>query len=433
MDDGFFEGFSRDLHNADIWKDYHTEFRIGRTKSKDLANPAKLGDPVSVKAEGADSSPIPQDQGSRAFSRSSDTLPSKENKPIKRLKDLANPTLLGDPISLKAEAADSTPTDQDRGAQSPPSKEDKLSSGKKMPEKRLKDLANPTQLGDPVSLKAEAADSSPTDQDRGAQVSSPQGQILPSENIKPKPRLKGLVNPTQLGDPVSLKAESTDSIPADEDRGAQPRAASSLSSLTSATSTRQPLQAPQASTTMASEITPPKPLTSHSLGLSQPLPPLPTIDTTTLFWSMMAFSRNPNPHIYPALLSLHSSRRFILGALSNTVTFFPTHPYSASHPLLSLFDIFVSSAAVGLRKPDRAIYELAMDEVRRIDGERGGSGVEVGDVLFLDDIGENVRMGEEMGWRVVKVRLGRTEEAVMELEKETEMQLSGKEEVKAKL
>lgn len=36
--------------------------------------------------------------------------------------------------------------------------------------KSLKDLAkeNPTQLGDPVSLKAETSDNEPTDQDRGA-------------------------------------------------------------------------------------------------------------------------------------------------------------------------------------------------------------------------------------------------------------------------
>lgn len=36
--------------------------------------------------------------------------------------------------------------------------------------KSLKELAkgNPTQLGDPVSLKAETSDTEPTDQDRGA-------------------------------------------------------------------------------------------------------------------------------------------------------------------------------------------------------------------------------------------------------------------------
>ena len=45
--------------------------------------------------------------------------------------------------------------------------------------KSLKDLAqdklekNPSQLGDPVSLKAETSDSHPTEQDRGAQPADP--------------------------------------------------------------------------------------------------------------------------------------------------------------------------------------------------------------------------------------------------------------------
>jgi len=71
-----------------------------------------------------------------------------------------NPSQLGDPVSLKAETSDSEPTDQDRSA---------LGNGKG-DKKSLKDLAkeNPTMLGDPVSLKAETADSEPTDQDRGA-------------------------------------------------------------------------------------------------------------------------------------------------------------------------------------------------------------------------------------------------------------------------
>lgn len=51
------------------------------------------------------------------------------------------------------------PTDQDRGAK-----------GKGDGKKSLKELAqkNPTQIGDPVSLKAETSDTEPTDQDRGA-------------------------------------------------------------------------------------------------------------------------------------------------------------------------------------------------------------------------------------------------------------------------
>lgn len=92
------------------------------------------------------------------------------------LKDIAesklksgNATQLGDPISLKAETSDSSPTDDDRGAAGD-KREEGVASGQQMERKSLKEVAesNPTMLGDPVSLKAETADSEPTEEDRGA-------------------------------------------------------------------------------------------------------------------------------------------------------------------------------------------------------------------------------------------------------------------------
>lgn len=52
--------------------------------------------------------------------------------------------------------------------------EDKLKSG------------NASQLGDPVSLKAEAADSEPTDQDRGARGAQPPRKDTNSAGNKTK-------------------------------------------------------------------------------------------------------------------------------------------------------------------------------------------------------------------------------------------------------
>jgi hypothetical protein len=117
----------------------------------------------------------------------------------KSLKEIAkeNPTLLGDPTSLKAEQTDAshsvtskkspkkpdespTHTPSSGNTKSDPSNEvkgyditDKKTAGEKSgPRKnKLREAyvkGNPSQLGDPVSLKAEAADSEPTDQDRGA-------------------------------------------------------------------------------------------------------------------------------------------------------------------------------------------------------------------------------------------------------------------------
>ncbi|MCJ1436654.1 hypothetical protein MMC27_006035 [Xylographa pallens] len=307
----------------------------------------------------------------------------------KKLKDLAlaNPTQLGDPVSLKAEAADSEPTDQDRGARSSPSTGGSGSRSEPsdpQPLKSLKQLAkeNPTQLGDPVSLKAETADSEPTEHDRGARSPSEK----PPQTQQPK-RLKDLAteNASQLGDPVSLKAETAASSPTNQDRGASS----------------------------------PTPTTSAS-----PPPPF-TISAPTLFWNMMTISRTPDPHLAPYLshLASLSPRPFLLGALSNTIAFPASHPFAAatapSAPLRRSFDVFIASAEVGLRKPHREIYELALRALDRLDRERGGAGVAPGEVLFLDDIAENVRMGREVGMRTLRVRLGETEGAVRALEEAT--------------
>lgn len=90
----------------------------------------------------------------------------------------ANPSQLGDPVSLKAEASDNIPKPDEAGSQSsstPPSKSGGSSSGaggEKLREKAAKKLhgpdANPSQLGDPISLKAEQSGNVPTPGEEGA-------------------------------------------------------------------------------------------------------------------------------------------------------------------------------------------------------------------------------------------------------------------------
>jgi len=199
-----------------------------------------------------------------------------------------------------------------------------------------------------------------------------------------KKKLKDYANPSQLGDPISLKAETADSSPTSADKGANSSADPSFS--------------------------------------SSPTPPLPRIDASTLFWNMMTISRTPDPYIHPYLLHLSSlsPRPFLLGALSNTITFPASHPFSAPYStastIRSLFDTFTASAEVGLRKPHREIYELALRELDRVSRKRGLGRLEAGDVLFLDDIGENLRMGREVGMRTLRVGLGEGRVAVRELE-----------------
>lgn len=95
----------------------------------------------------------------------------------------ANPSQLGDPVSLKAEASDNIPKPDEAGSQSsPPTPSSKSGGGssssssgtgeEKLREKAVKKLhgegANPSQLGDPISLKAEQSDNVPTPGEEGA-------------------------------------------------------------------------------------------------------------------------------------------------------------------------------------------------------------------------------------------------------------------------
>lgn len=174
-------------------------------------------------------------------------------------------------------------------------------------------------------------------------------------------------------------------------------------------------------------------------SLPEKVPPVPRIDAEWLFHDMMTSAVHPDPWMFPALKALKSSGKYILAALSNTVIFPPGHtlhkPDIASDPIRSIFDCFVSSAHVGMRKPDPRIYQRAVQEVDKFAREnaastRGrelgwGNGVRPEDVLFLDDIGQNLKAGKETGFRTIKVSLGRAFEAVEELENITGLTLAG--------
>ncbi|KAL1618667.1 hypothetical protein SLS54_007103 [Diplodia seriata] len=67
--------------------------------------------------------------------------------------------------------------------------------------------SNPSQLGDPISLKAETSNSWPTGED-----AKPRGGSTSFS-------LSDAAKKTMLGDPVSLKAETVNTEPADHDNG----------------------------------------------------------------------------------------------------------------------------------------------------------------------------------------------------------------------
>jgi HAD superfamily hydrolase (TIGR01509 family) len=157
------------------------------------------------------------------------------------------------------------------------------------------------------------------------------------------------------------------------------------------------------------------------------IPPLPQIDITSLFWAMMIYSRHPDPAMSEAIERLRASGRFVIAALSNTVAFPDWHPFSHPAPddVRRKFDIFVSSAHAGVRKPHRDAYEVAVREMDQWSRGQGKNGVKAENVVFLDDIGQNLKGAKAVGMRTIKVTLGRTPDAVKELERLTGLDLGG--------
>ena len=61
--------------------------------------------------------------------------------------------------------------------------------------------------------------------------------------------------------------------------------------------------------------------------------------------------------------------------------------------VLGLFDHLIESSRVGVRKPDRRFYEIACET----------AGVEPTEVVFLDDLGVNLKPAKAMGMTTIKV------------------------------
>lgn len=164
------------------------------------------------------------------------------------------------------------------------------------------------------------------------------------------------------------------------------------------------------------------------------IPPLPQVDGEWLFWEMMRISRAPDPWMWPALQKLKASGKYIIAALSNTMIFPDGHEFNEVNEVRGIFDLFISSAHVGLRKPDPAIYNMALSAVNEY-AEKNAStkgkglgwenGIKAEDIVFLDDIGENLKAAKKVGFGTIKVQLGQAYDAVAELEKVTGLELAG--------
>ena len=79
--------------------------------------------------------------------------------------------------------------------------------------------------------------------------------------------------------------------------------------------------------------------------------------------------------------------------------------------IMTLFDKVVESSKVGIRKPEPGFYQIALDAF----------GLAPDQVVFLDDLGINLKPARAMGMRTIKV-LG-PDQALGELEAILEMPL----------
>lgn len=142
----------------------------------------------------------------------------------------------------------------------------------------------------------------------------------------------------------------------------------------------------------------------------KPYPLAPIVEGEKLFWDMMGTSREFDPYIVPAIQALRKTGKYKLGALTNNYIFPEGHPYREDGNLRALFDVYISSAEVGMRKPELRIYQHAI-KVLGVDNPA--------EVVFVDDLGGNLKGAQAAGLRTVKVPLRDTWKAVQELERIT--------------
>jgi putative hydrolase of the HAD superfamily len=77
---------------------------------------------------------------------------------------------------------------------------------------------------------------------------------------------------------------------------------------------------------------------------------------------------------------------------------------TAVHDALGVFDHIVESSKVGVRKPDPRFYEIACER----------AGVAPDEVVFLDDLGVNLKPARAMGMTTIKVE--NPDQALVDLE-----------------
>ncbi|KAH6918734.1 HAD-like domain-containing protein [Coprinopsis sp. MPI-PUGE-AT-0042] len=153
------------------------------------------------------------------------------------------------------------------------------------------------------------------------------------------------------------------------------------------------------------------------------LPEQLEVDGRELFGAMMRTSQSYDPHVREAIYRIRADGRLKVIALTNNFAridlpqaerdFLGWSEGATPNHLLQLFDDFCDSSALGMRKPEPQFYLAACER----------SGIEPKDAIFLDDIGLNLKAAKALGMSTIHVRIGKTLEAVQELEGRLGIQL----------
>jgi epoxide hydrolase-like predicted phosphatase len=112
---------------------------------------------------------------------------------------------------------------------------------------------------------------------------------------------------------------------------------------------------------------------------------------------------HPNERMIGYMRAL-KGRGLRMAMLTNNVREWEPHWRAKLPDIDEIFELVVDSAFVGMRKPERRIYELTLE---RLDG------VPAGECLFLDDIAANCEAAAELGMHVV--RFSDNDQAIAEM------------------
>ncbi len=115
--------------------------------------------------------------------------------------------------------------------------------------------------------------------------------------------------------------------------------------------------------------------------------------TPSAFQQFMFSCSQPNLGALALAQDLASSRRYLMSTINNESAELNGYRIQQFR-LREIFDVFVSSCFVGLRKPDARIYQLALNLTQRSAEE----------CCFIDDRQENLEPAEQLGIGCIRMR-----------------------------